>query len=163
MPQLDPEFFVPQLVWLAISFIALYVLMSRMVLPRVDKVLLARAERIGGNLEKAEKLKSEAEEALRAYQQLMADARSQAQASLAQATAEIVRLTTEREAAFAEKTAAQMKAAENNISAAKSRALSDIRGTSTELATAIVGKLTGVSISSQDAASAVDEVVKGRA
>ena len=65
MPQFDPTYFAPQLVWLAITFLALYLLMSRLILPRITGILSQREDRIEGNLKRAETLKEEAAQVLR--------------------------------------------------------------------------------------------------
>lgn len=162
MPQLDITTFSPQIFWLAISFILLFVLMSRLVLPRVDKVLGQREERIGGNLEKAEKLKAEADAILAAYQKAMADARAQAQTALSAASMEIAATTAAREAEFAKKLADQTAAAESRIKASKGQALTEIRSMAGELAAAMTSKLTGVTVASSDAATTIDAVLKER-
>jgi F-type H+-transporting ATPase subunit b len=162
MPQLDVSTFSPQLFWLAISFILLYVLMARVVLPRVAKVLGQREERIGGNLERAEKLKAEADAVLAAYQKAMADARAQAQLALAAASAEIATTTAAREAEFAKKLADQTTAAEGRIKASKTQALGEVRNIAGEIAAAMTTKLTGVSVGSADAAGTIDAVLKER-
>ena len=54
MPQFDPSVFSPLLVWLVLTFVALYLLMSKFALPKVAAIIDARAERIEGNLAKAE-------------------------------------------------------------------------------------------------------------
>src|ERR1043166_8459298 len=64
MPQLDPTLFAPQLVWFAISFVVLLLLMWRLALPKVGEVVVMREERVQGNLKKAEQLKGEAETTL---------------------------------------------------------------------------------------------------
>ena len=61
MPQLDPASFAPQLVWLAISFIILYVLLSIYALPKLGNILEARKNRIADDLEKAAHMRDEAE------------------------------------------------------------------------------------------------------
>ena len=77
-PPLDHTTFVPQLVWLAISFGLLYLLLSRVALPRVGEVIEERADRIRRDLDQAEKLKVETEGALAAYEQALTEARSKA-------------------------------------------------------------------------------------
>lgn len=162
MPQLDVTTFSPQLFWLAISFILLYVLMARLVLPRVAKVLGQREERIGGNLERAEKLKAEADAVLAAYQKAMADARAQAQLALAAALTEIAATTAAREAEFAKKLAEQTTTAEGRIKASKAQALAEVRNIAGEIAAAMTSKLTGVSVASADAAGTIEAVLKER-
>ncbi|HWT96066.1 MAG TPA: hypothetical protein VN229_00565 [Terriglobales bacterium] len=162
MPQLDVTTFSPQLFWLAISFIVLLVLMSRLVLPRVGKVLAQREERIGGNLERAEKLKAEADAVLAAYQKAMADARAQALATLSTAGQEIAATTAAREADFAKKLADQTSAAEARIAASKAQALAEVRNVASELAAAMTAKLTGTAVSAGDATTTIDAVLKER-
>ena len=58
MPQFDPTSFPPQVVWLAIAFVVLYLLMSKLALPRVAEVLQMRADRIQSDLDKAASLKA---------------------------------------------------------------------------------------------------------
>ncbi|HEV8391278.1 MAG TPA: F0F1 ATP synthase subunit B', partial [Dongiaceae bacterium] len=115
MPQFNPEFFAPQLVWLGITFLALYLLMSKLILPRVTTILNQREDRIDGNLQRAEALKEEAAQVLATYQKAIADARAQAQSALAKAGADIAAETAAREAQFAKKMAEQTAAAEAGI------------------------------------------------
>ena len=58
-PPFDPEFFVPQLVWLIITFSVLYFVMSRIALPRVAGVIENRRETIAGDLDKAGELQAQ--------------------------------------------------------------------------------------------------------
>jgi len=68
MPQLDVSTFAPQLVWLAITFVVLYLLMAKLGLPRVSAILDARRKRQDDDLARAAEMKAEAEAALAAYQ-----------------------------------------------------------------------------------------------
>lgn len=163
MPQFDPSTFGPQLFWLLVTFVALYLLMSRLVLPRITDILGQREDRIDGNLRRAESLKEEADQVLAAYQKAIADARHQAQAALAKAAAEMTASAAQREAAFGKKMAEETAAAETRIRAAKTQALADVRGIAAEVAALMAGKLTGGAVDTGAAGQAVDGVMKERA
>ena len=79
-PPLDPGTFAPQLIWLALTFGLLYLLLKRFSLPRVGEVIEERRERIQRDLGQAEKLKAETEQALANYERALGEARGKAQA-----------------------------------------------------------------------------------
>lgn len=163
MPQFDPSTFGPQLFWLLVTFVTLYLLMSRLVLPRITDILGQREDRIDGNLRRAETLKEEADQVLAAYQKAIGDARHQAQAALAQAAAEITAGAARREAEFGKKMAAETTAAEARIKAAKTQALAEVRGIAAEVAAMMAGKLIGGQVDGASAGQVVDSVMKERA
>lgn len=146
-PPLDHTTFVPQLVWLAISFGLLYVLLKRVALPRVSEVIEERADRIRRDLDQAEKLKAETEGALAAYEQALTDARSKAGGVIKtmrdSLTAEVDKERAKVEAEIARKVAD----AEARIEQTKSRALASVNDIATETAGAIVKKLIGADVS----------------
>ena len=63
MPQMDFTTYAPQLVWLVITFVLLYFLMSRMALPRIERILTTRENRIEGDLAEAAEFGRKAEAA----------------------------------------------------------------------------------------------------
>jgi F-type H+-transporting ATPase subunit b len=80
-PPLDPSTFVPQLVWLALMFGLLYLLLQRVILPLVGDVIEERSDRIKRDVALAEKHKTETATALTNYEQALADARTKANAT----------------------------------------------------------------------------------
>ena len=76
MPQLDISTFPPQLFWLAVTFIVLYLLMSRLGLPRVTAIIEARRKRLDDDLSRAAEVRAEAEATVAAYQRTLAEARA---------------------------------------------------------------------------------------
>lgn len=162
MPQLDLATFPPQLVWLAITFLALYLLMAKLGLPRISRVLGVRRERIEGDLEKAQQMKAEAEAVIAAYERALAEARQQAQQTLKETTDRLNAAGVERLRQVAEKLAAETGAAERRIAEAKSAALGNIREVAVDVARAAAVKLTGGDIDSGKAAAAVDAALRER-
>src|ERR1700750_768051 len=79
-PPFESSTFASQLVSLVIAFVALYLIVSRIALPRVGAVIDARQNKIEGDLAEAQKLKDESEAALKTYESELAAARSRAQA-----------------------------------------------------------------------------------
>jgi F-type H+-transporting ATPase subunit b len=159
VPQLDPSSFAPQLVWLAITFILLYVLMSKLALPRIGDVLEERKKRIDGNLDKAAALRAEAETAKAAYEKALAESRAKAHALTAAAADRAHKDAAARQQAVAVTLAAQTKAAEETIATARASALSHTQSIAAEIAREAVRKLLGQDI---DAATA-DAAVKSAA
>lgn len=162
MPQLNFADFPPQLIWLAITFVVLLIVMSKLALPRVAAVIEQRESRIKSDLDRAERVKADADAALATYQKTMADARAKAQAELRQGQAAIAAETAKREAAFAQTLAQRTKAAEDGIAAAKSRALSDLRGVGAEVTATVLDKIAGVSLPAEQVRGAVDAAMGER-
>jgi F-type H+-transporting ATPase subunit b len=79
-PPFDPHYFPSQLLWLAITFGLFYLFLKKVVLPRVGGILEVRRDRIAQDLDQAARMKSEADAAIAAYEQELADARAKANA-----------------------------------------------------------------------------------
>ncbi|MCO4823671.1 MAG: F0F1 ATP synthase subunit B' [Amylibacter sp.] len=89
MPQLCFDWYSNQIFWLVVTLIVIFLVMSRIALPRIAAVLAERHGAIQGDLDKAEEMKAKAVEAEDAYNKALVDARAQAQAIVAEARAEI--------------------------------------------------------------------------
>jgi F-type H+-transporting ATPase subunit b len=162
MPQLDIATFAPQLIWLAITFILLYVVMAKAGLPRVGGILAARRGRIDGDLEQAAQMKSEAEAVMAAYDKALAEARTQAQITLRETTEQLAAFAAERQRKVAEELARETGAAERRIDAAKREAMASLRDVAVDVTRAAALKLTGSELDQIRAAAAVDDAMRGR-
>jgi len=162
MPQLEFGDFSPQLIWLAVSFVLLLILMSKVAMPRVASAIEQREARIKGDLDRAERVKIEADTALAAYQKTIADARVKAQGELRQTQAEIAAETAKREAAFGQQLAQRTKAAEDGIAQAKTRALTDLRGVGGEITGSVLAKVAGLRPPAAQIQAAVDAAIMER-
>ncbi len=160
-PPFETNTFASQLVSLAIFFVALYLIVSKLALPRVGGAIEARQNKIDGDLAEAQKLKDQSDAALKAYEGELAAARSRAQAignetrDKLNAQAEAERKTLE------EQLAAKLAAAEKTIAATRTAAMTNVRGIAADAAGTIVQRLTGVAPDATAVNAAVDASLKG--
>jgi F-type H+-transporting ATPase subunit b len=155
-PPFQSEFFPSQLFWLAVSFVLLYVLMSKIALPRIGAIMADRSKRISDDLAAADKLKEQSNAAHAAYEKSLADARGRAQ-SIASATrdqqaAEAEAAQKQLEAKLHEKLAA----AEQSIASTRSSAMGNVRSIAAETASAIVERLIGKAPADHEVTAALD-------
>ena len=155
MPQLIVTDFAPQIVWLVITFAALYLVMAKVALPRIAIVLEERQDRIADDLEQAETYRNDAEAAVKAYEAALAKARAGAheiaQAMRDELAAEAARRKAEVEAELAK----QLAAAEGDIRAMREAALANVEVVATEAAAAATARLLGVEIDEAAVAAAI--------
>ena len=158
-PPFDPASFGGQLLWLAISFLVLYVVMSRMALPRIGSILESRRVRIEGDLKEAERLRQETERAAAAYEQALADARANAHKIAEETRASIKADIDGKRADVEADLSKRVAAAEANIATTKTAALANVDTIAAETAAVLVERLSG-KVTSAQAKSAVATVTK---
>ena len=142
-PPLDTKTFPSQIFWLVIFFAALYLLMSKLVLPRIAGILEARRNRIEGDLARASALKDETEAALNAYQKSLSDARGNA-SGIAQSTRNTVNKDiADRQHALDTDLASKAADAETKIAKSKAKAMESVSDIAADAAIDIVAALTG--------------------
>lgn len=149
-PPLDPSTITPQLVWLAITFVALYFLLKKIAIPRIGGVIEERQNRIQRDIDAAERLKEDVDAAMKAYEKSLADARGNA-TSIARDTHEKLAAEVDRERAGVEAaTAKKLAEAEARIAETKSKALSSVGEIASEIAGPVIKQLTGKDVSSDE-------------
>jgi F-type H+-transporting ATPase subunit b len=159
-PPFQSETFASQLVWLAIAFVLLYVLMSKLALPRVASIIENRQKHIADDIAEAGRLKTQSDDAVAAYEKALADARARAQGianetrEKQQAQAEATRKTLEGELN------AKLAEAEKSIAATKTAAMTNVRVIAEDAARAIVERLIGAAPNDKAVTEAVAAVLK---
>jgi len=159
-PPFEKQHFPSQLFWLAVIFVLLYLLMSRIALPRIGSIFAERSKRISDDLAAANRFKEQSEAAGAAYQKALADARGRAQG--------IAGETREQQATAAEaankrleaELSDKLAAAEKSIAATRAAAMQNVGAIAAETASAIVERLIGTAPSAQDVAAAVSDASK---
>jgi F-type H+-transporting ATPase subunit b len=156
-PPFDSSTFPSQILWIAITFGLFYLFLKRVIMPRLGGILEMRESRIAQDIEQATKLKGEADAAVAAYEQELAEARGNANA-----IGQKARDGAKEEAEAARKSIAasldqKMAEAEERVARIKDAAMQDVGSIAEETAAAIVSALGGKSAKA-DVAAAVKSV-----
>ncbi|MBC8270315.1 MAG: F0F1 ATP synthase subunit B' [Rhodospirillaceae bacterium] len=162
LPQLDVSTFPPQLIWLGLTFVVLYVTMSRIALPKISQVLEERQHRIDDNLKKAETLKEEAEAAAQAYEAALAKARSKAHQIMLETHNAIAEKAAETQGEVGTRLESQIKDAEGRILEAKNAAMAGLSAVAAEVALSACQKVSGETLSEADVSKVVSTVMEER-
>jgi len=160
-PPFEKDTFASQLVSLLIAFVALYLIVSKIALPRVGGLLDARQNAIAGDLAEAQKLKDASDEALKAYESELAAARSRAQAIGTETREKLSAVSEAERKKLEQRLAVKLAEAEKTIASTREAAMRNVRGIAAEAAAAIVQRLTGMSPDGKSVDSAVDASLKG--
>ena len=164
MPQLDfaNPLTISQVVWLAIIFVVLYLLLSRWALPQVGAVLEQRASRIQGDLQAAQSAKASADGAVAELTAATQQAQATAQAEIAGAVATATEAAAAQTATLNARLEKQLAEAEGRISAARAAAVGALRNVATDTATAVVVRLIGSAPLASSVEQAVDAALAAR-
>jgi len=160
LPQLDTTTFASQLFWLVISFVVLYLVISRVAAPKIGGVIQDRANRIKGDLDTAAQAKRDSEAAMAGYEKALADARARGLK-----TSDELRNTVQAEInakndAAAKQLAADTAKAEARIAEMRKAAMAKVGDVARETAADIVTKLTGEAANSNDIDTAIGNALK---
>jgi F-type H+-transporting ATPase subunit b len=154
-PPFDQSTYASQLLWLAITFGLFYVIMQKVIVPRVGGILEHRHDRIAQDLDEASRLKSEADAAVETYEKELAAARAKA-GSIGDSARDAAKAKAAADrAAIEAELSAKLSAAEARISEIKVQAFSDVGAIAEETAASIVDQLIGAKASADDIKAAV--------
>jgi F-type H+-transporting ATPase subunit b len=162
MPQLDPTWYSSQLFWLALTFVGLYIVLSRMVLPPLMEVIARRAQTVQGDIETAQRLKHDAEVARANYDKALADSRMKAQTLMNEAIASQKHTAEEKAKELDKQIEKKLAAASAQISAKKTQMLTELIPTTSELVGMIVEKLTQQAPNPEQVHAALGDIAKGK-
>lgn len=145
-PPFQQENFAPQIVWLIGIFGILYLLMSRVALPRVGGILENRETKIASDLEASREMQAKAQAAARANEENIRLRREEAQAIGRDAQQKIANEAAAQRTRAETEAAEKIRAAEARISAAKTQALGNVEQIAIDAAASIIEKLSGASV-----------------
>ena len=160
LPQLDISTWPNQLLWLAATFTLGYLLMAKIITPRIGAVLNTRRKTISDDLKRAKDADAEAKQMKEAYQSAIETARMTAAEAASKAMTEAKEQAEAVEADLTAKLAKKTKAAEIKLSKMRNEALANIHDVAKELTLDTVSSVTGMKVKKTDADKVMKKVIK---
>jgi F-type H+-transporting ATPase subunit b len=161
MPQLDTHSFAPQLVWLGIAFLALYLVMSRMAVPAIADTLAKRQAKIQGDLDAAERANEETKNLVAAYEKRLADAREDARRLMREQGETDQAAAAARFSELHERLAKQIDEAEKRIASQRDDVMAGLQHMAQDIGQEVYAKLAGQPADQGALAAKVAEATNG--
>lgn len=159
-PPFDTNSFASQLLWLAITFGLFFIIVSRVIVPRVSGILEVRRDRISRDLDEANRMKEESDAAIAAYEQELAEARNKAQ-SIGNTARDTAKTEAEAKRAAADSELNKKLAeSESKIAAIRTKAMGEVGTIAKDTVSEIVKELVGSSVTTADVSNAIKSASK---
>ena len=158
MPQMEFADYVPQIVWLVITFATLYFLMAKLALPRITDILETRQRRLDHDLDLTETLRDEATAALAEYESAIAAARGESELILAEAHERIHSEARQQLDDLNARLEGEIAESEARIGNIMTQAMGELAVAASDAARTATERLIGFEVSEERARDAVDTV-----
>ena len=160
MPQLNPEFWVSQIFWLTLTFGILYVVLSRIILPKISSNLELRKSQIQENIEAAEKQREDSETKLKEYENIISKSKLNAKNILKETRDKTLKDINLKRENLEKQIDLEISKAENEIDALKKTAPEKINQIAIQTSSEILKNLIGAEINSSSISAIVDDLAK---
>ena len=160
MPQLNPEFWVSQIFWLTISFGILYIILSKIILPKISANLELRKSQISDNIEAAERFRKESESKLVEFDQIILKSKNEAKNILNEAREKVLRDINNKKDTLNKQIDEEIKKAEKEINKLRADAPKKISNIAIETSSQIIQKLIGAEVNNSSISAIVEDLSK---
>jgi F-type H+-transporting ATPase subunit b len=160
MPQLNPEFWVSQIFWLIITFGILYVVLSKLILPKINSNLELRKSKILDNIEAAEKQREESETKIKEYEDVISKSKNEAKIVFNQAREKVLKDINNKREVLEKQIDEEVKKTEEEIKELRIKAPAKINKIAIETSSEIIQKLIGAEINNSSISAIVDDLYK---
>ena len=160
MPQLNPEFWVSQIFWLTLTFGILYVVLSKLILPKISVNLELRKSQIQENIEAAESQRENSESKLKEYDEIISKSKLEAKNIFKEAREKALKTINSKRVTLDKQIDEEIKKAEQEISILKKGAPEKINKIAIETSSELVKKLIGTDVNNSSLSAIVDDLSK---
>ena len=160
MPQLNPEFWISQIFWLTLTFGILYIVLSKLILPKISANLELRKSQIQDNIEAAEKQRKDSESKLKEYDDIIFKSKLEAKNIFKDSREKVIKDINNKKETLENQINEEIKKAEKEIEVVKKSAPEKINKIAIEASSELVKKLIGAEINNSSISAIVDDYSK---
>ena len=160
MPQLNPEFWISQIFWLTLTFGVLYIVLSKMILPKISANLELRKSQIQENIEAAEKQRESSEAKLKEYDDIISKSKLEANNIFKKARENVLKEINTKKESLDKQIDEEVKKVEQEISLLKKGASEKINKIAIETTSELLVKLIGAEVNNSSISAIVDDLSK---
>ena len=160
MPQLNPEFWISQIFWLTLTFGILYLVLSKLILPKISANLELRKSQIQENIEAAEKQRESSENKLKEYDEIISKSKLEAKNIFKEAREKVVKNINSKKETLDNQIDEEIKKAEQEIDVLKKNAPEKISKIAIETSSELIKKLIGAELNNSSISAIVDDLSK---
>jgi F-type H+-transporting ATPase subunit b len=160
MPQLNPEFWVSQIFWLTLTFGILYLVLSKLILPKISANLESRKSQISDNIEAADKQREDSEAKLKEYEEIIHKSKNEAKNIFNQAREKALKDISSKREVLDKQIDEEIKKAEDEINQLRKDAPAKINKIAIETASDLTKKLIGAEVNNSSMSAIVDDLSK---
>ena len=160
MPQLDPKFWVSQIFWLTFTFGVLYVVLSKLILPKISANLESRKSQVSDNIEAADKQREESEAKLKEYEEVVSKSKIQAKNIFNQVREKALKDINKKKEILDQQIDDEIRKVEDEINQLRKDAPTKINKMAIETASELTQKLIGAEVNNSSISAIVDDLSK---
>jgi len=160
MPQLNPEFWISQIFWLTLTFGILYMVLSKLILPKISANLESRKSQIQDNIEAAEKQREDSESKLKEYEDIVFKSKLEAKKIFKDSREKIIKDINNKKETLEKQINEEIKKVEKEIEVVKKSAPEKINRVAIETSSELVKKIIGAEINNSSISAIVDDLSK---
>jgi len=160
MPQLNPEFWVSQIFWLTLTFGILYIILSKLILPKISANLELRKSQIQENIEAAEKQRESSESKIKEYDSIVLKSKLEAKNIFKEAREKTLKNINSKKETLDKQIDEEIKKAEQEIKTLHEGAAKKINKIAIETSSVLVKKLIGAEVNNSSISAIVDDLSK---
>ena len=160
MPQLDPEFWISQIFWLILTFGLMFILLSKIILPKISNNLETRKSQILTNIETAEKQRAESEKKIKEYEKIILETKNEANNFFNEARNKVIDDINKKREVLENDINNEIKEAEEEIKKFKNQASEKINKIAIETSTDLLKKIMDTEVNNSSISAIVEDLSK---